>query len=88
YKLKPLNVDIDYNKTPERYQYEYYNVSTEVFNKVNNGDITVAEALAELQLRGNELLATGKMTKEEQEKYWEEQNQMYMEDSGSVQMVR
>lgn len=35
--------------------------------------------MAQLQLRGNELLATGKMTKEEQEKYWEEQNQMQME---------
>ncbi|MCR8657330.1 ABC transporter substrate-binding protein [Paenibacillus endoradicis] len=88
YKLKPMNQTIDYTKIPERYQYEYYNVSSETFNKVTNGDITVAEALAELQLRGNELLATEKMTKEEQEKYWEEQNQMYMENSGSVPMIR
>ena len=88
YKLKPMKQNIDYNKIPERYQYEYYNVSTETFNKVNNGEITVSEALAELQLRGNELLATGKMTKEEQEKYWEEQNQMYMENGGSVEMLR
>ncbi|URN96605.1 MAG: extracellular solute-binding protein [Candidatus Pristimantibacillus lignocellulolyticus] len=88
YKLKPMNQSVDYNKIPERYLYEYYNVSTETFNKVTEGKITIAEALAELQLRGNELLATGKMTKEEQEKYWEEQNQMYMEDSGSVQMLR
>jgi len=88
YKLKPMIQTIDYTKIPEMYQYEYYNVSTETFSKVTNGDITVAEALAELQLRGNELLATGKMTKEEQEKYWEEQNQLYMEDGGSVQMFR
>ncbi|HIW31595.1 MAG TPA: extracellular solute-binding protein [Candidatus Paenibacillus intestinavium] len=78
YKLKPLNVNIDYTKVPERYQYEYYQISYEAFNKLNTGEITVAEALAELQLRGNELLATEKMTKEEQEKYWEEQNQKYM----------
>ncbi|HIW34141.1 MAG TPA: extracellular solute-binding protein [Candidatus Paenibacillus intestinavium] len=89
YKLKPFDQNIDYTKVPERYQYEYYNVATETFNKVTNGEISIVEALAQLQLRGNELLATEKMTKEEQEKYWEEQNQMHTESSsGSVQMVR
>ncbi|URN96607.1 MAG: extracellular solute-binding protein [Candidatus Pristimantibacillus lignocellulolyticus] len=79
YKLKPMNQNIDYTKIPERYQYEYYSIAYETFNKLNTGDITVAEALAELQLRGNELLATDKMTPEEQEKYWNEKNQGYME---------
>ena len=89
YKLKPMNVNVDYTKVPERYQFEYYNISYETFNKLNTGDITVAEALAELQLRGNELLATDKMTPEEQEKYWNEQNQKWTEEgSATEQMLR
>lgn len=75
YKLKPAMNTTDYTKIPERFQYEFYSIAYETFNKVNAGDLTVAEALAELQLKGNELLATGKMTQEEMEKYWEEQNQ-------------
>jgi len=89
YKLKPIIQTMDYTKIPERFQYEYYSMASQTFGKVDNGEITIAEALAELQLRGNELLATEKMTPEEQEKYFEEQNQLRMESSsGSVIMTR
>ncbi|HIW31596.1 MAG TPA: extracellular solute-binding protein [Candidatus Paenibacillus intestinavium] len=87
YKLKPAIQSVDYTKIPERFQYEYYNVATQTFGKVTNDEITVAEALAELQLRGNELLATERMTPEEQEKYWEEQNMNYMESSSGEIMI-
>ncbi|URN96606.1 MAG: extracellular solute-binding protein [Candidatus Pristimantibacillus lignocellulolyticus] len=87
YKLKPAIQNVDYTKIPERFQYEYYTTSNEIFGKVNNGEIAIAEALAELQLRGNELLATERMTPEEQEKYIEEQQKMYMESSSGEIMV-
>jgi len=87
YKLKPAIQNIDYTKIPEMYIYEYSNVATETFKKVTNGEITIAEGLAELQLRGNELLSTEKMTPEEQEKYWEEQNQAMMRSSSGEIMI-
>lgn len=83
YKLKPAIDTSDYSKLPERYQYEFYDVSRTAFDRLNKGELTVAEALAELQLKGNELLATDKMTKEEQDNYFNELNQRYMNDSGS-----
>lgn len=76
YKLKPMaNSFVDYNKVPQQFQYEFYNLMQQSLMKVSEGQVTVADALAELQIKGNELLATEVMTQEELEKYWEEQNQ-------------
>ncbi|MCR8657329.1 ABC transporter substrate-binding protein [Paenibacillus endoradicis] len=87
YKLKPMSQNVDYTKIPERFQYEYYNIANQTFNKVTSDEINISEALAELQLRGNELLATEKMTPEEQENYWKEQNPNYMESSSGEIML-
>lgn len=75
YKVRPStqgNNNIDYNKLPEIFQFEFYDLMRTELAKVTSGETTAAEALSTLQIKGNELLAQGKMTQEEIDKYWEE----------------
>src|SRR5690606_10349168 len=74
YATKPLidETMYDWSKIPQRFSNEFYMVQEEEFQKLQDGTATVDEVLATLQLKGNELLATGVMTPEELEKYYSE----------------
>lgn len=60
YKLKPVTVDMykDYDKLSEAFQMGIYSVLQEELQKFKDGTVTVDEALAQVELRGNELLNT------------------------------
>jgi len=75
YKVRPstMNNTMDYTKVPQMFQYEFYGIMQQELAKVSSGEVTVAEALSTLQIKGDELLAKGMMSQEEMEKYWEEQ---------------
>ena len=73
YATKPIidsSVSYDYSKIPQRFSNEFYSVQYEEFQKLQDGTATVDEVLAALQLRGNELLATGVMSQEELDEYY------------------
>lgn len=76
YKVRPSsqNINMDYMKLPEIFQYEFYTVMQSELAKIGNNEATVAEALSTLQIKGNELLAQGKMTQEEIDQYWKDKN--------------
>jgi len=75
YKLKPaINTQdaADWTKIPQRFQYEFYELMNTELTKVQDGKLSVKEALSTLQLKGNELLASAPMTEEEMQTYWEQ----------------
>jgi len=73
YKLKPLqNNSMSYYHVPQRFLLEFDGLLHQTLMKITEGQLTVEQALAELQLKGNELLATKLMTEEEYEQYWNE----------------
>lgn len=85
YATKPmLDAMEDWSKIPQRFSNEFWNVQREEFQKLQDGTATVDEVLATLQLKGNELLATGVMSEEELQKYYEEQ---YGEDFMGVRPI-
>lgn len=90
YKLKPSNANVvDYNKVPQVFSYEFYSIMSEKLIKVNENEMTIADALAELQIKGNELLSKGVMTQEELEKYWNDRNNGYTDDTAiSEELLR
>jgi multiple sugar transport system substrate-binding protein len=83
YKVRPSsqNINMDYNKVPDIFQFEFYSLMQTELAKVNDGDASIGEALSTLQIKGNEMLAQGKMTQEEIDQYWKDK---YGEDGGGV----
>lgn len=81
YKTKPAtnnnSNNYDYSKIPQRFSNEFYQIQYEEFQKLQDGTATVDEVLATLQLKGDELLATGVMTDEELQEYY---NNLYGEN--------
>src|SRR5690606_30707383 len=71
YKLKPLNNNlVSYYQVPQRFIIEFDGHLQQALMDITEGQLTIEQALAELQLKGNELLATKLMTQEEYEQYW------------------
>lgn len=88
YKVRPSTQNsmyMDYNKVPEIFQFEFHSLMQTELAKINNNEATIDEALSTLQIKGNELLAQGKMTQEEIDQYWEEK---YGEGGGMEIMPR
>jgi len=83
YKVRPStqNMNIDYTKIPQVFQFEFYTLMNEELNKVNEGQASISEVLSTLQIKGNEMLTQGVMTEEEMEEYWKDK---YGEDGGGV----
>lgn len=83
FKVRPStqNNNMDYNKVPEIFQFEFYSLMQAELAKINSNEATIDEALSTLQIKGNELLAQGKMTQEEIDQYWEDK---YGEGGGGV----
>lgn len=80
YATKPMTnnqYNYDYTKIPQRFLNEFYSIQYQEFQKLQDGTATVDEVFATLQLKGEELLATGVMTEEELQKYY---NELYGED--------
>lgn len=73
YKLKPMNNTPTYAHVPQRFIYEFPYLLQREFAKISEDQVTIDHALSEMQIKGNELLATEMMSLEELELYWKEQ---------------
>lgn len=73
YKLKPINNVPAYHQVPQRFVYEFPSMLQQEFASISDGQLTIEHALSELQIKGNELLATEIMSQEELKLYLQEQ---------------
>ena len=73
YKLKPMNNMPSYHLLPQRFIYEFPYLLQQEFEKISEDQVTIDHALSEMQIKGNELLATEVMSLEEKELYLKEQ---------------
>lgn len=72
YKLKPMNNTQTYHHVPQRFMYEFSDTMQQAFAKISEDQVSIDHALSELQIKGNELLATEVMSQQELELYWKE----------------